>query len=143
MIEVLLSVVKVCWFVCASGVDVLPLLRWLGASDTVMSPFLVPGVGKAAIIYLMYKLASPARYAVTIAGTQLAVRMLRRRGYLKLPETHGGKPDSLRSIVSDGRAKVKDRVEELRDDMQELKGRVGQVHGQLSSRRSLSRQEKL
>jgi len=45
--------------------------------------------------------------------------------------------------VSDGRAKVKDRVEELRDDMQELKGRVGQVHGQLSSRRSLSRQEKL
>lgn len=121
---------------CASGVDVVPLLRWLGASDTVVSPFFVPGVGKAAVIYLMYKLASPARYAVTIAGTQLAVHFLRRRGYLKVPETHSGKPESLRSIVSDGRAKVKDRMEDLHGDMQELKGRVGQI-------RSSSRQEKL
>ena len=134
---------KVCWCVCASGVDVLPLLRWLGASDTVISPFLVPGVGKAAIIYLMYKLASPARYAVTIAGTQLAVRLLRRRGYLKVPEAPCGKPDSLRSIVSDGGAKVKDRMEDLRDDMQELKGRVGQMRRQLNSQRSSSQQEKL
>lgn len=128
---------------CASGVDVLPLLRWLGAPDTVVSPFLVPGVGKAAVIYLMYKLASPARYAVTIAGTQLAVRFLRHRGYLRVPETPGGKPDSLRSIVSDGRAKVKDRMEDLHSDMHELKNKVGQMRGQLRNQRSSSQQEKL
>jgi len=139
----LLYVVNVDWFVCASGVNVVPLLRWLGASDMVVSPFLVPGVGNAAVLYLMYKLATPARYAVTIAGTQLAVRFLRRRGYLRVPEAPSGGPDSLKSIVSDGRAKVKDRMEDLRDDMNELKGRVQQMHGQLSSQRSTSRQEKL
>ena len=128
---------------CPSGVDFLPLLRWLGASDAVMSPFLVPGVGKAAVIYLMYKLASPARYAVTIAGTQLAVHGLCHRGYLRVPQTPAGTPDSLRSIMSDGRAKVKDKMEDFRDDMQELKGRVGQMHGQLSNQRSSTRQGKL
>jgi len=127
----------------ASGVDVVPLLRWLGASDTVVSPFLVPGVGSAAVIYLMYKLASPARYAVTVAGTQLAVRLLRRRGYLRVPETPSGKPDPLHAMVSDGRAKVKNKMEDLRGDMNELKGRVRQMHGQLSSQRSASQQEKL
>jgi len=133
------------WFVFlfVSGVDILPLLRWLGAPDTVVSPFLVPGVGKAAVIYLMYKLASPARYAVTIAGTQLAVRFLRRRGYFRVPETPCGKPDSLRSIVSDGRAKVKDKMEDLHSDMHELKSRVGQMHGQLRNQRSSSGQDKL
>jgi len=129
--------------VCASGVNVVPLLHWLGASDTVMSPFLVPGVGKAAVIYLMYKLATPARYAVTIASTQLAVRFLRRRGYLRVPETPSGKPDSLKSIVSDSRAKVKDRMVDLRDDVNELKGRVRHMHGQLSSQQSTSPEEKL
>ena len=129
---------------CGSGVNILPLLRWLGAPDTVMSPFLVPGVGNAAVIYLMYKLASPARYAVTIAGTQLAVRFLRHRGYLRvgLPEASGRKTDSLRSIVSDGRAKVKDKIEDLHNDVHELKSKVGQMRGQLSDQRS-SRQEKL
>jgi len=125
-----------------SGVNVLPLLRWLGAPDTVVSPFLVPGVGTAAVIYLMYKLASPLRYTVTIAGTQIAVRFLRHRGYLRVPEASCGKPDSLRSIVSDGRAKVKDKMEDLHNDMHELKSKVGQMRGQLSDQRS-SRQEKL
>lgn len=134
---------KVCWFVSASGVDAVPLLRWLGASDAVMSPFLVPGVGKVAVMYLMYKLASPARYAVTIAGTQLAVRFLRRHGYFKVPATVNGKPESLRSIVSEGRAKVKDRMEDLRDDVQEIKGKVGEMGKQLSNRHSSARQEKL
>ena len=135
---------ELCLYVglCGSGVNILPLLRWLGAPETVMSPFLVPGVGNAAVIYLMYKLASPARYMVTIAGTQLAVRFLRHRGYLRVPETSVGKPDSLRSIVSDGRAKVKDKMEDLHKDVHELKSKVGQMHGQLSDHRS-SRQEKL
>jgi len=131
-------------FVCASGVDILPLLRWMGAPDTMVAPFLVPGVGKAAVIYLMYKLASPARYAVTIAGTQLAVRSLRRRGYFRVPDSTGGKPDSLRSIVSDGRAKVKDRMEDLHSDVQhQLKNRVGQMRENLSKQRSSSQQDKL
>jgi len=128
---------------CASGVNVLPLLRWLGAPDTMVAPFLVPGVGTAAVIYLMYKLASPARYAVTIAGTQLAVRSLRRRGYFKVPETTGRKPESLRTIVSDGRAKVKDRMEDLHSDVHQLKNRVGQMREKLSNQRSSSQQEKL
>jgi len=72
----------------------------------VLSPFLVPGVGKAAVIYLMYKLATPARYAVTVAGTQLAVYLLRRGGYLKVTDAASDTLVSLQSMVPRGRTKL-------------------------------------
>jgi Protein of unknown function (DUF1279) len=66
---------------------VVPLLQWFGASDKLIAPFLQPGVGNAAVTYLLYKIATPIRYTVTIAGTHVTVRYLRRRGYLpKVPE---------------------------------------------------------
>jgi len=58
------------------------LLQWIGASENVISPFKTPGVGVAAVTYLMFKLASPVRYTVTIGGTHLIVRYLRSLGYL-------------------------------------------------------------
>lgn len=91
-----------------------PLLKWFGASDKVIAPFLRPAVGHAAVTYLLYKLFTPLRYTVTLAATQVTVRYLRRWGYLKTPQD-----DSFRALVSDGKSKVKDKVEEVRDKVED------------------------
>ena len=47
--------------VVCSGLDVVPILEWIGASEKVISAFKLPGVGNAAVAYLCYKIATPAR----------------------------------------------------------------------------------
>jgi hypothetical protein len=82
-----------------------PLLHWIGASEKIIAPFTKPGVGHAAVTYLMYKLATPARYTVTIGGTHLAVRYLRRLGYLPpIPPN-----ERIRSLVKEKFDDIKER----------------------------------
>jgi len=85
----------VCLYVYNRGVDVIPVLHWLGASDRIIAPFTKPGVGHAAVTYLLYKLATPLRYTVTIGGTHLSVKYMRRWGYL--PPIASS--DTIRSMV--------------------------------------------
>lgn len=106
-----------------SGVNMEPFLRWVGASDTILSFYTTPGVGHLAVAYLMYKLATPARYAVTIGGTHMAVKWLTQWGYIRpIP-----KSNSLKTLVKDGKTKVKAKYEEyqeiiddIRDDLKEF-----------------------
>lgn len=46
----------------------------LNFSEKIITPFRSGGLGNVAVAYLMYKLATPARYTVTIGGTNLAIR---------------------------------------------------------------------
>lgn len=70
------------------GVDIVPLLEKLGCSEKIINPFRNSSLGDAALAYLMYKLATPARYTVTLAGTNYAIRYLRRVG--KVPAKQKG-----------------------------------------------------
>lgn len=100
-----------------SGVNVEPFLRWVGAGDTIISFYTMPGVGHLAVAYLMYKLATPARYAVTIGGTHMAVKWLTHWGYMKpIPESN-----SLKSLVKDGKTKVKAKYEEYQDKIDDIR----------------------
>ena len=125
-----------CVFCCllTSGVNVVPVLKWLGASDAIISPFLRPTIGHAAVTYLLYKVATPLRYAVTIAATQLTVKYLRQWGYMKAPKPD----DSLRSLVSDGRTKVKGKMDEVRDKvedkMEEVRDRMETVRDKVEDK---------
>lgn len=51
-----------------SGLDVVQLLESLGISEKIISPLRTSSVGYYALTYALYKVASPARYAVTIGG---------------------------------------------------------------------------
>lgn len=87
------------------GVDVIPLLKSIGASERIIAPFTKPGVGHAAVTYLLYKLATPLRYTVTIGGTHLSVKYLRRWGYLPpIAST-----DTIRSMVKTKIGEVRDQ----------------------------------
>ena len=98
-------------FLIHSGLDIVPLLEKLGVSETVIHPFRSSGVGHFAVAFLLYKLAAPARYTVTIVGTRVTVNFLRKRGYMKtVPQEN-----SIRQLVRDGRTQIKDRTDVIKE----------------------------
>ena len=109
------------FIVTCRSVDVVALLQSLGVSATLIKPLTLPGVGNVAVMYLLYKMVTPLRYAVTLGGTQLAVRQLTRMGYMKPPP----EKDRLRNLMKDKYGDMKDDMKEgIRDKQQEMKQRV-------------------
>jgi len=94
------------YYAAASGIDVIPILKWLGVGEAVIRPFTLPGVGNAAVAYLLYKIATPVRYMVTIVGTRQAVVFLRRSG--RLPPVPAD--NTLRSLAREGQTQMKANV---------------------------------
>lgn len=101
-----------------------PLLEKIGTSEKIIQQFQSSGLGNIAVAYLLYKLATPARYTVTIGGTQGMVRILQRFGYMK-PVPEG---DSLRALMKEGREQVKDKIsdrkEEWKDKADDIKDKL-------------------
>ncbi|KAH3776510.1 uncharacterized protein C18orf19 homolog A-like [Dreissena polymorpha] len=97
-------------FFCAAklGVDVIPLMEWLGFSDRIINPFRNSSLGDVALAYLMYKLATPARYTVTLAGTNFMIPYLRKAG--KIPPKNDS--NSLRNLSKEKGKEVKQRTKQ-------------------------------
>ncbi|KAI4500405.1 hypothetical protein M0802_004367 [Mischocyttarus mexicanus] len=66
-----------------NGVDVVAIMEHLNLSEKYLDMLRNSGAGNWAIIYALYKICTPARYAVTIGGTTMSIRYLNRLGYLK------------------------------------------------------------
>lgn len=66
-----------------SGLDVVALLESLGVGEKIINPLRNSSVGYYALTYALYKVASPARYAVTIGGTTVSINYLTRWGYIR------------------------------------------------------------
>ncbi|XP_046356569.2 uncharacterized protein C18orf19 homolog A-like [Haliotis rufescens] len=103
-------VTSVVWFgsfymAAVSGVDIVPLMEQLGLSETLIKPFRAGGLGFVALAYLMYKLATPARYTLTLGGTNMAIRYMRRSGKME-PIAEGEK---IRNLYKAGKVEFKDR----------------------------------
>ncbi|BFZ19778.1 hypothetical protein BsWGS_22816 [Bradybaena similaris] len=98
------------WFgsfytIARTGVDVVSFMEKLNLSEKIISPFRSGGLGNVAVAYLMYKLATPARYTVTIGGTNLAIRYLRKEGMIP----HVPHEDRFRSLYKEGKEHIKSR----------------------------------
>ncbi|XP_076469820.1 protein FAM210A-like [Babylonia areolata] len=115
------------------GIDVVPWMEHYGFSETMIKPFRAGGLGDFAVAYLMYKLATPVRYTVTLAGTNFVIRYRRRKGMMA-PKSQ---EDSLRELYKEGRDKLKnsklrqDRLKKLRaarEKKKAEKGGVGKRH---------------
>lgn len=85
------------FYLATCGVDVVPILEFLGLPESVISPLRKSGLNYIATASAMYKLATPARYTVTLGGTSIAIRMLVKRGLIK-PMPTGGE---LRQMLRD------------------------------------------
>ncbi|XP_059176385.1 protein FAM210A-like [Physella acuta] len=101
-------VTSAAWFgtfylMASSGLDIVPYLEEWNFSEKIISPFRSGGLGHVAVAYLMYKLATPARYTVTIGGTNLVIRYLKKEGKMKAVP----KEDTLTSLYKEGKEKLK------------------------------------
>ena len=66
-----------------SGVDIGSLLERFGTSPEKVERLRESPWAHLLLAYACYKIATPARYTVTVAGTTLAVQRLRAAGYLR------------------------------------------------------------
>lgn len=108
----------VCWFtgfyaIIQSGIDVIGWLEWLEVSEKLLGPVRNSSFTNIALTYLMYKLASPVRYAVTIGGTQMVVKQFRKTG--RIPELR--EEDRLRNLAKEGQASMKDMAKDRRENL--------------------------
>uniref|UniRef100_A0A131X7X2 Putative conserved plasma membrane protein n=1 Tax=Hyalomma excavatum TaxID=257692 RepID=A0A131X7X2_9ACAR len=85
------------FYLATCGVDVVPIMEYLGLPESIISPLRKSGLNYIATASAMYKLATPARYAVTLGGTSIAIRILVKRGLIK-PMPSGGQ---LRQLLRD------------------------------------------
>jgi len=68
---------------CKSGLDVPAILAAMGTSHEYLEKISRSDYTYIALSYACYKVATPARYTVTIGGTTLAIRHLTQLGWLK------------------------------------------------------------
>jgi len=71
------------YYIARSGIDIVPMLESLGASELIVKPLRDTGAGFFAVAYAMYKIATPARYTVTLGGTTITINYLKKWGYIK------------------------------------------------------------
>lgn len=85
-------------------------------SETIIKP-LRSSLGHIAVAYFLYKVATPARYAVTLGGTTFAIKFLSQRGIIKPMPSR----DQMVKIYQDKKLEMKERVA---DKKQEFKDKV-------------------
>lgn len=96
------------------GLDITPILEKFLEPETIEKAQNSP-LGHAALAYLMYKLATPARYAVTIGGTQLTVQQLKKMGVWKEID----EKEKIGSLLREGKDNVKDKIREGKDNVKD------------------------
>ena len=79
-------------------------------------------MGYIAISYALYKIATPARYTVTLGGTTVSINYLKKWGYIKpvpspekLKEMYLEKKDNLMETMRETRDGLKVQSEKLKD----------------------------
>ncbi|XP_018596969.1 uncharacterized protein C18orf19 homolog A isoform X2 [Scleropages formosus] len=107
------------------GVNVVPFLEYVGFPEKLVSLMEKSQSGYAITAYAMFKMATPARYTVTLAGTSLSVKYLRRHGYMSTPppvkEYLQDKMEETRERLSEKMGETKDKLSEK---LQETKDKV-------------------
>lgn len=99
------------YFSVKNGLDVVALLEHMGVSEKIISPLKGSNAGYLALAYAMYKVATPARYAVTLGGTTVSINYLTRWGYIKpVPSA-----DQLKMMYQDRKEKYRNKYNVKRD----------------------------
>lgn len=124
-------VTSVMWFggfyyASTSGVDVIAILESMGVSETLINPVRDSSLGHIAIAYLLYKIATPARYTVTLGGTTVSIKYLEQWGYIKpmpnkaqLVQMYKDKKENIQEKIAEKRLDFQEKMAEKKLDIQE------------------------
>lgn len=109
-------------FINSSGVDIVGMLERYEISETLIKPLRNSHLGHIAVAYFLYKIATPARYTVTLGGTTFAIKFLSQRGIIKpmpskdkLVQIYKDKKEEVHQKVADKKQELQDRKQQLQD----------------------------
>ncbi|XP_054711613.1 protein FAM210A-like [Uloborus diversus] len=71
------------YYAAKSGLDIIPFLEYINVPEQFIKPLRNSSLGHIAVASAFYKIATPARYMVTIGGTTFAVKFLTKRGLIR------------------------------------------------------------
>lgn len=100
------------YYAAMKGVNVVPFLEMIGLPESLVSLLRDSSSGYALTAYAMYKIATPARYTVTLGGTSLSVQYLRKHGYLSTPPP-------VKDYIQDKMEETKERLSEKMEETKE------------------------
>lgn len=113
------------YYAAIKGVNVIPFLELLGLPDSVVNILKNSQSGNALTAYAMFKIATPARYTVTLGGTSFTVKYLRSHGYMSTPppvkEYLQDRMEETKELITEKMEETKDR---LTEKLQETKEKV-------------------
>ncbi|XP_028985033.1 uncharacterized protein C18orf19 homolog A [Betta splendens] len=104
------------YYAAMKGVNVVPFLELIGLPESIVGLLKDSSSGYALTAYAMYKIATPARYTVTLGGTSLSVQYLRKHGYFSTPPP-------VTEYIQDKMEETKDKFTEK---MEETKGKFSE-----------------
>lgn len=112
------------YYAAMKGVNLVPFLEFIGLPDWIVGILRDSQGGYALTAYAMYKLATPARYTVTMGGTSLSVQYLRKHGYFSTPppvkEFLQDKMEETRELLTEKMEETKERFSEKMEETKEL-----------------------
>jgi hypothetical protein len=115
------------YYLAKSGVDIVALLESWNISERITNPLKDSSMGYLALAYALYKIATPARYTVTLGGTTISINYLRKWGYIKpvpskerLKEMYLEQKDNLLETVRETREGLKMQSEKLKDKKENI-----------------------
>ncbi|GFS88329.1 protein FAM210A [Nephila pilipes] len=71
------------YYSAKSGLDIIPILEYMSLPEVLIEPLRNSSLGHIAVASALYKLATPARYMVTLGGTTFSVKFLTKRGLIR------------------------------------------------------------
>ncbi|XP_020494127.1 uncharacterized protein C18orf19 homolog B [Labrus bergylta] len=112
------------YYAAMKGVNVVPFLEMIGLPESIVGLLRDSSSGYALTAYAMYKIATPARYTVTLGGTSLSVQYLRKHGYLSTPppvkEYFQDKMEETKEKLTEKMEETKERLSEKMEETKEL-----------------------
>ncbi|KAJ7991991.1 hypothetical protein DPEC_G00289580 [Dallia pectoralis] len=114
------------YYAAMQGVNVVPILEYVGFPEKLVKLLENSQSGSALTAYAMYKIATPARYTVTLGGTSLSIRYLRRHGHMVTPPPV---KEYLQDKMEETRERLSEKMEETKD---RLSGKMEETRDRLS-----------
>ncbi|XP_040287793.1 protein FAM210A [Bufo bufo] len=104
------------YYAAVQGINVVPFLEFIGLPESIVNILKNSESGNVLTAYALYKIATPIRYTVTLGGTSVSVKYLRKYGYLSTPPLV---KDYIQDKMEETKERFSEKMEETRDIISE------------------------
>lgn len=114
-----------------SGFDIIHVLESWHVSEKLINPLRDSSMGYVAVAYACYKIATPARYTVTVGGTTISINYLKKWGYIKpvpskerMKEIYEEKKRSMAEGIKEKKETLMESLQETTEGIKEKKDNI-------------------